>query len=279
MWNTYMTYTDEYPTHVTDEYRYSQQFYSFPFSPLSSRVDLRAYMTPVKYQQDMNTCSANAFSSIYEYLIQRTTGYHVDVSRLFINYNGQIRTQFAPLITDYGVTQKDIALAIRDYGVCKEHRWPYDMRFLNRQPTYDAYDEAMNYTVTLLRVPIDILSIETCLHNGILVPIDIVLDGDTAMNIQMNNGFLVEHLLDDRLIDRDAFHTVVLVGYDRQSRHFIARNSWGPHWADNGYFYIPYDFIYNRHRVNYRNDLWTILQIQPRSKTLPSVLRLVAYPS
>ncbi|UJR18050.1 hypothetical protein I4U23_004951 [Adineta vaga] len=272
IWNDYLTYTNEYFTNIRDEHRDLQRLYSFPNPSLLPKVDLRPFMTPVEYQQDMNTCCANAFAGIYEYLIKRTTGYHIDVSRLFINYNGQIRTQYGFKMKDLGVNQRDIALSIRNYGVCEEYRWPYSKRFLNHQPSHDAYEEAMNSTVILLRVPIDILAIETCLHNGIPVPIDIILDNDTAINIQMNNGFLVEHLLHDRFIDRNAFHTVVIVGYDRSAQHFIVRNSWGENWGDRGYFYMPYTFIYNRRRVNYKDNLWTILQIIPRSNKLPSVL-------
>ncbi|UJR07139.1 hypothetical protein I4U23_011427 [Adineta vaga] len=277
MWTTYMTYTNEYLATVLDEPRDFQQLYSFPNTPLLSRVDLRPFMTPVVYQHDMNTCCANAFAGIYEYIIKRTTNYHVDVSRLFINYNGQIRSQYGYKMKDLGVSQRDIALGIRDHGVVEEYRWPYSMQFLNRQPPHDAYEEAMNNTVILLRVPIDIFAIEKCLNHGTVVPIDIVLDNDTATNIQMNNGFLVEHLLDDGYIDKNAFHTVVIVGYDRPAQHFIVRNSWGENWGDRGYFYMPYNFIYNHHRVNYEDYLWTILQIIPRSKNLPSVLQLVVY--
>ncbi|UJR17877.1 hypothetical protein I4U23_004776 [Adineta vaga] len=44
------------------------------------------------------------------------------------------------------------------------------------QPSRNAYEEANRYTVILLRVPTDILAIETCLHNRISVPIDIILE-------------------------------------------------------------------------------------------------------
>lgn len=38
---------------------------------------------------------------------------------------------------------------------------------------------------------------------------------------------------------------VVAVGYDDTKECMIILNSWGEHWGDNGYFYMPYDFIKN----------------------------------
>ncbi|UJR17890.1 hypothetical protein I4U23_004789 [Adineta vaga] len=275
MWNHYRMNINPNYVGARDQYQYHRRLFSFPVQPLPSRVDLRRFMTDVEDQRKMNTCCANAFVGIYEYLIKRTTGYYIDVSRLFINFNGQIRTQYGRLITDLGVNQRDIALGIREYGVCKETSWPYKENFLNVMPSRNAYEEANRYTVILLRVPIDILAIEICLQNGVPVPIDIILDDDTSNNIIMNNGYLVIRQLNDQSINRRAFHTVVIVGYDRQTRHFIVRNSWGSNWGDRGYFYMPYDFIYSRLRVNYKYALWTIVEIIPRGTKLPSVLQLV----
>ncbi|MDY6899246.1 MAG: C1 family peptidase, partial [Cyanobacteriota bacterium] len=53
-----------------------------------------------------------------------------------------------------------------------------------------------------------------------------------------------------------AWHAMLCVGYSDKDRMFIVRNSWGSEWGDNGYCYIPYDYIihqdYNAH------DSWII---------------------
>ncbi len=38
-------------------------------------------------------------------------------------------------------------------------------------------------------------------------------------------------------------HAAVAVGYDDGKKRVTILNSWGPHWGDNGYFYMPYEFI------------------------------------
>lgn len=33
-------------------------------------------------------------------------------------------------------------------------------------------------------------------------------------------------------------HAVVLVGYNNEQQYWIAKNSWGDGWADNGFFKV-----------------------------------------
>ena len=44
-----------------------------------------------------------------------------------------------------------------------------------------------------------------------------------------------------------GFHCVLIVGYDDdyEGGIFIARNSWGTEWGNNGHFYIPYRNVNN----------------------------------
>jgi C1A family cysteine protease len=43
-----------------------------------------------------------------------------------------------------------------------------------------------------------------------------------------------------------------MVGYDLEKRLFLAKNSFGPDWGDNGYCWIPFDYI---KQEGY--DIWT----------------------
>lgn len=47
------------------------------------------------------------------------------------------------------------------------------------------------------------------------------------------------------------------VGFDDIEEVFIIRNSWSDKWGDNGYFYMPYEYILNR---NLASDFWVILK-------------------
>lgn len=48
-------------------------------------------------------------------------------------------------------------------------------------------------------------------------------------------------------------HAVLLVGYDNARKVFIVKNSWGPNWADHGYFYMPFDYV----KKGLAEDAWT----------------------
>ena len=50
-------------------------------------------------------------------------------------------------------------------------------------------------------------------------------------------------------------HAVVAVGYDNPSRRFIIANSWGSSWGDNGYFYMPYEYLTSR---DLSDDFWVL---------------------
>ena len=47
-------------------------------------------------------------------------------------------------------------------------------------------------------------------------------------------------------------HAMCMVGYDLKKRLFLAKNSFGPNWGDNGYCWIPFDYI---RQEGY--DVWT----------------------
>ncbi|CAF1355945.1 unnamed protein product [Rotaria magnacalcarata] len=222
---------------------------SFPKHRLSRSVDLRPWMTHIAYQGDMNTCCANAFAGICEYLIKRAIRRDIDISRLFIYYNGQIIGQKTHNVRDDGVYQRDIALGLRKYGLCQENTWRYEVYNLNKEPS----------------------TIEICLHNQIPVLIDIILIDQARRNIQINPGYLSVPSENNALINQSYFHTVVLVGYNRDKKYFIGRNSWGTGWGHEGYFYLPYDYLNDNRLVNSTDGLWTILKIIRRKSKLPTL--------
>lgn len=51
-------------------------------------------------------------------------------------------------------------------------------------------------------------------------------------------------------------HAVLAVGYDMNRRAVEFKNSWGPDWGDQGYGWIPFDFIGN---TNLSDDHWALI--------------------
>jgi len=54
-------------------------------------------------------------------------------------------------------------------------------------------------------------------------------------------------------------HAVMAVGYDDKKGCVLVRNSWGPHWGESGYFWMPYEFISN---PNLASDMWAITRME-----------------
>ncbi|UJR78149.1 C1 family peptidase [Sandaracinus amylolyticus] len=49
----------------------------------------------------------------------------------------------------------------------------------------------------------------------------------------------------DGTSDYDGYHAYTIVGYDDATMEFIALNSWGQDWGQNGYMRLSYDFVQN----------------------------------
>ena len=54
-------------------------------------------------------------------------------------------------------------------------------------------------------------------------------------------------------------HAIFGCGFLEDKKQFIFRNSWGESWGDQGYGYIPYDYLLNS---DLASDFWTVTRVQ-----------------
>ena len=64
----------------------------------------------------------------------------------------------------------------------------------------------------------------------------------------------------DNVRETHGWHAMLCVGYSDPDKVFIVRNSWGTDWADNGYCYIPYDYVI--HQDFNGHDSWIIKSVE-----------------
>ncbi|CAF1691420.1 unnamed protein product, partial [Adineta ricciae] len=107
-----------------------------------------------------------------------------------------------------------------------------------------------------LQVRRDLNVFKTCLAQGfpIVVSINVFSSFDKAAErgiVPMPRSFEDRQALHGR-------HAVLIVGYSNSSQAFIVRNSWGENWGDQGYCYIPYDYIADPKLTNYA---WTVKRL------------------
>ena len=264
------------------DYRKKYQEHEIPSMWTHPNVDLSVYVKHVYDQEKLQSCTANALCAAYGLDLvkqsQTTTGGYFNPSRLFLYYNTRKRE---------GTQSKNIGTSIRDAvksmnreGVCKESDWPYIIRRFKEKPPRSCYDAATgNNLCKYERLDQDIDQFRACLKDNcpFVFGFKVYRSFDDT-----KNGYMPMPSARELRQGPDGRHAVVAVGYDDfgtqargyspSGRYFKVLNSWGPRWGDNGYFYMPYEFISNS---SFCFDFWKISFAceQGRSRPKDSVPR------
>lgn len=216
----------------------------FKETELPPKVDLRPYFTAIENQGSTNSCTANAVAGVYEYIIKRHLGEEgYDVSRLFVYYNARYDEE-SEAIEDEGAMIGDAVKSLMEYGVCSEETWPFDEDLVNDEPGEEAYDEAAKFLIEdYAVVPTDLFSWKHCLAEG--YPIVFGLSLYNSFDKHRKPGLVPLPAKSEVERGEHAGHAMVCVGYSDADQIFIVRNSWGDDWGDDGYCYIPYNYVMN----------------------------------
>lgn len=229
----------------------------FEEDELPQQVDLREFMTPVENQAGANSCTANAVVGGYEYFMNRL-GHEVDFSRLFLYYNARAlaaEEEGEDEIRDQGSSISQALEMLMEHGLCHEETWPYETEEdgsvvnVNEEPDDDAYDEAEELQDVPEfqweepeQIPLDLFTMKHCLAEG--YPFVFGLSLFKSFD-QVNAHGRVPMPDFDSEEGRESHgnHAMLCVGYKDSIESFIVRNSWGEDWGDDGYCYIPYEYM------------------------------------
>ena|SRR5579859_511988 len=221
-----------------------------------AKVDLRPQCPPVYDQRPLNSCTANAIAAALEFERMRmklTPAF--TPSRLFIYWNE--RKLAGDTAKDAGAPLRDGIKAVAKQGDCPEPKWPYDPKKVLDEPLEGCYKEAMKYPhLSYQAVQQDLTHLKACLASGQPFVLAIhVYSGAETPEAKKTDSFPTPKAGEQEI----GTHAVMAVGYDDAARHFIVRNSWGPSWGVQGYFYLPYDYVAN---PAYAGDFW-VLRLTP----------------
>ncbi len=207
-------------------------------SQLPSAVDLRPWMTAVEDQGRLGSCAANALVGGLEYLVRRETGQPVDLSRSFVYFNQRLWDDCVR--DDLGASLSDGVRVLSRLGAPTERTWPYHPDLFAVQPPEPVYVEARAIKATdWWAVPVHGDAFRGCLAAGFPI----------AFGTRVTESFVetprtgvcgMPRGADDA---RHGRHALLAVGYDDRHRLFVVRNSWGADWGDEGYVYMPYDYV------------------------------------
>ena len=215
-------------------------------------VDLRPYCSNIENQGNLGSCTGQAIAGAIE-LLNKRNGKPTDVSRLFIYYYE--RLILGTVNYDSGAYIRDGIKATNHYGASLEKYWPYDIRKFRQQPITEAKNDALNRKVTRYERIADFNGCIDALSNGYPVIIGFHVYTSFMSNTVARTGNMpYPNTRRERLL---GGHAVLLVGYDKNKKVFIARNSWGTSWGNKGYFYMPFNVI----NPTMSSDYWIIKSV------------------
>ena len=215
---------------------------------LPKRVDLRSGCSPVEYQGELGSCTAQALAGNLEYLDRMLDGIHTDVSRLFIYYNERVLMDSVEY--DSGATLRDGIKTLKNDGACHEKIWPYILGRFDHKPPVKCYAEAKKHRIVSYHRITTIGEMLICLAEGYPFVFGFTVYESLDSDRVKKTGVVPMPKRDEIAI---GGHAVMAVGYDQAAKRFIVRNSWGVAWGMKGYCVMPFKYL-----ETLAGDLWTI---------------------
>ena len=237
--------------------------------PTDPTVDLRPYVPQVLNQLQLGSCTANAVVAAFSIDTKKQKLYYFEPSRLFLYYN--TREIEGSVCNDSGASLRNTVKAFNRCGVCPEKRieacdfgegkpdgsrrylpyWPYDTQKFSKKPPPQCYSEAVRNNICKYeRLPQEIDQLRACLKSGS----PFVFGFKVFPSFGATDSFGIMPMPAKGEVSHSS-HAVVAVGYDDERKKVVVLNSWGCHWGENGYFYMPYEFITSE---RYSHDFWKI---------------------
>jgi C1A family cysteine protease len=232
--------------------------------------DLREWCSPVEDQGQIGSCTAQAGAGIIEYYERKSFGRHIEASRLFLY---KVTRNLMKMKGDTGAYLRTTIGAMVLFGVPPEEYWPYSdepQKFDGEPPAF-CYSFAQNYkTLKYYRhdppsaSPNDILNkTKTYLAAG--HPAMFGFTVYSSIEQAAGTGKIPFPSPRDRI---EGGHAVVAVGYDDKmeikNRYggeetdgaLLIRNSWSKSWGEEGYGWLPYEYIMR----GLAEDFWSVLK-------------------
>jgi C1A family cysteine protease len=213
--------------------------YAPRLASLPPEADLRPSMPPVYDQGQLGSCTGNAIAGAMEYERDRQGLPDFVPSRLFVYYNE--RALEGTVSSDSGAVIRDGIKVVNTEGVCPETLWPYDTGMFTVKPPKRCYVAAKKDTAVQYEAIQTLGDLKDAIASKLSVVFGFTVYQSFESQAVAQTG--VVPMPDTRHEKPVGGHAVVAVGYSDPKGQIVVRNSWGPSWGDQGYFYLPYQYL------------------------------------
>lgn len=224
--------------------------------------------SPIEDQGSLGSCTANAAIGLIEYYQKKTKGKYIDMSRLFLY---KATRNLMGVSGDTGAYLRSTMGAMRLFGSPPENFSPYKIEDFDKEPSAFLYSFAKEFqSVRYFRLD----PLGTSLENVVKriksflnrkMPAMFGFTVYSSISQSSGSGEIPFPCSGDKM---NGGHAVVATGFDDNKEivnhdcsqvtrgAFRIRNSWGINWGDNGYGWLPYDYVLK----GLARDWWSLIR-------------------
>lgn len=188
-----------------------------------------------------------ALATALEFQIEKALHEPTPISARYIYYAARMAGGI-DVNTDSGAQIKDGIEALKSEGAVKASVWPYQPGKFAEKPPPDLKD-AKRFRISDAKQLNGLIDVKLALVNIGPVVLGIPVYERMLSVETSKSGIIPLPSKNEKII---GGHAIVIVGYDDAKKLVKFANSWGKSWGDQGFGYLPYDYV-----EKYMSDAWT----------------------